>query len=127
MTARPRRVVIVAYGAAPLLAQTLAELDGTERVVVVDNSSSQQVRAISGSANAEYVDPGRNLGFAAGVNLALRGLPATDSDVLLLNPDATITSEQIDVLQEFLARHGNEDVAAVSPGLTSPDGTPQRV
>ena len=42
---------------------------------------------------AAYLDPGRNLGFGAGANLALRKIIAgPPRDVLLLNPDAVLAA-----------------------------------
>ena len=49
-----------------------------------------------------YLDPGRNGGFAAGVNVALRRSARAGADVLLLNPDAVISTDEIAVLQRAL-------------------------
>ncbi len=91
--APPVRAVVVAYGAPELLDLCLAPLAGGPAVIVVDNSSDRDVRSVVTRQGAEYVDPGTNLGFAGGVNvgLAKRG----EADVLLLNPDATITIDQV--------------------------------
>ena len=45
-----------------------------DRVTIVDNSSSTDVRNVTSRHGAEYIDAGANIGFAAGVNLALRPL-----------------------------------------------------
>ena len=125
---RPPRVVVVAYGADSHLDRALAALGRAVEVTVVDNSSSEAVRAAAARHGAEYVDPGRNLGFGAGVNLALRRLPEDDaSDLLLLNPDAVLAPRDVETLVAFLHEPGNERVAAVAPRLSGDDGREQRV
>ncbi len=74
MTPNRVHIVIVAYHNAGELERCLAELDRGVEVTVVDNSSSAAVRAVVERRGAAYLDPGRNLGFGAGVNIALRHL-----------------------------------------------------
>ena len=125
----PIRGIVVAYGGAAELDSCLCGLENALEVTVVDNSSSQEVRAVALSRGATYVDPRANRGFARGVNLALRQLLAAGrpSDVLLLNPDAELEPDQLEALSASLHLAGNERVAAVAPRLISPDGRPQRV
>jgi GT2 family glycosyltransferase len=114
-------VVVVAYGAPELLDACLGSLEGSLPVVVVDNSSLPVVHEVCARHGARYVDPGRNLGFAGGVNLALRQSSRTDRDdppspdraVLLLNPDARIDPEAVARLHRFLIDHPH--LACVAP------------
>jgi GT2 family glycosyltransferase/glycosyltransferase involved in cell wall biosynthesis len=106
-------VVIVAYGVPDLLRECLAGLEGKYRTIVVDNSSSAAVRDIVNERGASYIDPGRNLGFSAGVNRALGELDLRNTDVLLLNPDSTIDPVAIDGLRARLAGGGR--LACVAP------------
>ena len=96
-------------------------------MLVVDNSSSTEVREVVGNHHGRYVDSGANVGFAAGVNRALAELGPAHGDVLLLNPDAQISTEVARSLQEAMRAHGNERVACVSPALTRDDGSQERV
>ncbi|MFI2753351.1 glycosyltransferase [Cellulomonas sp. P22] len=118
-------VVVVAYGAPDLLARCLERLGPTLPVVVVDNSSDPDVREVVDRAGADYVDPGRNLGFARAVNLAVARRDRTDTDVLLLNPDAAIDAAGIRELQHAL--HAEPDVAAVAPAQRDDTGTDAQV
>ncbi len=95
-------VVVVAFGAPDLLEVCLDTLGDAYPLLVVDNSSDAKVRAVAARHGARYVDPGANLGFAGGVNVGLaeRGRPT--ADVLLLNPDASITAEGVADLSRFL-------------------------
>jgi GT2 family glycosyltransferase len=110
---RALTVVIVAYGVPDLLADCLAALEGTYPVIVVDNSSSGDVRAVANEMGARYLDPVRNLGFAAGVNRALDELDLPDADVLLLNPDSTIDPASIESLRKRLVEDAR--LACVAP------------
>ncbi|MEO7447830.1 MAG: glycosyltransferase, partial [Humibacillus sp.] len=116
-------VVVVAYGQPALLERALAPLEGLP-VTVVDNSSSAEVRAVVARSSARYVDPGRNGGFAAGVN---EGLRRTDpnADVLLVNPDAVIDRSSIDHLRAALAADGRR--ASVGPAQFDSAGRSSRV
>ena len=114
-------VLVVAYGAPELLVVALAGLSPEFRVVVVDNSLSEDVREAAEQQGGEYVRPSENLGFAAGVNAGLAQLSG-DRDVLLLNPDARLSPEGVLCLHEHLA----EGVAAVAPKLRRPSGEIER-
>jgi GT2 family glycosyltransferase len=128
VTIRPLHVVVVAYHRPRQLDRCLAAIGGAAATTVVDNSRSAGVCAVAVRHGAEYIDPRENLGFGAGVNVALRRLlDGPRRDVLLLNPDATLAPRDLGTLAEYLHRPGNERVAAVSPRLNGPDGGEQRV
>ena len=126
---RPPAVVVVAYGSPELLRRTLRPLSptpgrGDRPVLVVDNSSSAQVRDVCHDTAAAYVDSGRNGGFAYGVNLALAYLDAED-DVLLLNPDAVVSRDDIARLSGAL--HADPRLASVAPAQVDEQGRALRV
>lgn len=76
-----------------------------QEIIVVDNASSDRsVELIREKFPAvKLLTPGRNLGFAAGVNLAGR---SADADyVLLLNPDTIVLDHAIDVVVDFARAH----------------------
>jgi GT2 family glycosyltransferase len=128
MSARTLHVVVIAYGGAGELDASLRALEGAYPVTVVDNSSSGEVSAVAGRHGADYVDPGANLGFGAGVNVALRRLEQAPPDyVLLLNPDAILEPTELARLIAFLERPESSRVAAASPELVDLPGNRQRV
>ena len=118
-------VVVVAFGAPELLERCLATLGDTYPVLVVDNSSDAAVRAVAERHGAGYVDPGENLGFAGGVNLGLAKRERSTADVLLLNPDASITPEGVAQLASRL--HATGDLAGVAPAQVDTEGRAARV
>ncbi|MFD6094197.1 glycosyltransferase [Oerskovia sp. NPDC060338] len=118
-------VVVVAYGSPELLADALAPLAGKFELTVVDNSSMPEIREVAALAGAIYLDPGRNGGFAAGVNHALAHRRTPGSDVLLLNPDAVVTPEDVVALQ--LGLHADPRAASAGPRQVDGEGTAARV
>ncbi len=106
-------VLVVAFGAPDLLDACLCGLAGALPVTVVDNSSRADIRSVCGRHGVRYVDPGRNLGFAGGVNHGL-GLRATTAEaVLLLNPDAVIGPDAVARLYRCLV--DSPHLACVAP------------
>ena len=124
----PTHIVVVAYNGADMLDRCLATIGGAGLTTVVDNSSSADVRSVAQRHDVEYVDPGRNLGFGAGANVVLSRIsPDAQQDVLLLNPDALLTPDDLRQLQDFMHRDDNHLLAAVSPRLRTANGHEHQV
>ncbi|MDT0186482.1 glycosyltransferase [Microbacterium sp. ARD31] len=121
---RPVEIIVVAYGAQDLLRAALEAVE-TLPVTVVDNSSSAEIRALCEDRGAVYIDPGRNAGFAAGVNIGLRHRQRPGADVLLLNPDAVVSPSQIHDLQAAL--HADPRLASIAPEQKDRAGRAARV
>ena len=117
-------IIVVAYGAPDMLRAALEPVVGMT-VTVVDNSSLDEIAAMSAELGFRYIDAGANVGFGAAVNLALADRLSPDSDVLLLNPDARITRDQIAALLGAL--HSAPDLASVGPSQTDDSGRAARV
>ena len=117
-------IVIVAYGAPDMLREAIAPVVGLP-VTVVDNSSLAEIAALCSELGVRYIDTGRNAGFGAGVNTALANRLVPGADVLLLNPDAVITPDQIRVLHRGL--RAEPDLASVGPVQVDEAGEPARV
>jgi GT2 family glycosyltransferase len=125
-TNRLLEIVIVAYGPPGLLDTCLTALGPDAAPVVVDNSSSPLTRSLVSSRGGRYLDPGRNLGFGAGVNFALTHAVHPGADVLLLNPDAAISLFGIGELHRHLL--ADASLACVAPAQVDPsDGRSARV
>ena len=99
-------IIIVSYNSERQIEDCLRSVfeqkrSVTQEVVVVDNNSSDRtVELIREKFPAvKLVLPGKNLGFAAGVNLGARNSDA--EYVLLLNPDTVVLDHAIDVVVEF--------------------------
>ncbi len=118
-------VIVVAYGEPDQLADALRPIAGHLPVTIVDNSSLPSTRALAERLGAGYLDPGRNLGFGAGVNYALARRADSNRDVLLLNPDAAIGLDGITKLRSALA--ADDSLGCVAPVQVDPQGHPARV
>jgi len=86
-------------------------------LLIVDNGSTTELR----TAPHRSLRPGRNLGFAGAVNLALEHTQAPV--VLILNPDAQPQPGALEKILEGFACH--PDIAGLAPRLVGPDGRPQ--
>ena len=124
LTDRRVHVVVVAYGSPDLVDRALTPLTGFD-ITVVDNSSRVDIAAIAERHQATYIDPGHNDGFAAGVNAALNGRERDGADVLLLNPDAIISGDEVRTLHSRLL--ADPGLASVAPAQHDKNGKASRV
>lgn len=85
-------------------------------LLVVDNSGSLGEL----SPPARYLDPGRNLGFAGGVNYGASAARAPW--ILILNPDA---HPRLDALSALLEAMDETTAGGLVPALEGPSGEPQ--
>lgn len=117
-------VVVVAYGSPGLLRRALEPLAELP-VTVVDNSSMPEIAELCVELGVRYLDPGRNGGFAAGVNVALADRLRPGGEVLLVNPDAVISAADVAVLHRAL--RARPDLASVGPAQVDEHGRTARV
>ncbi len=132
-------VIIVNYGTAALTIKAVESVRARAHggrsvdIHVVDNASTGNDATLLTQAHAErgwgdqvrlYLE-GENHGFGRGNNLVLRALEVRHpppSYVFLLNPDAQLDNEAIDILAKAL--DDDPQVAAVGASITLPNGTP---
>lgn len=119
-------VLVVTYNSAGDLGALLGDLRAEAsrralRVVVADNASTDATWEVaSGHPDVVAVRTGGNLGYAAGLNAAMRHAgPA--AAVLVLNPDLRLPPGALDPM---LARlRDDERIGIVVPRIDEPDGT----
>lgn len=113
--ARRCGVVIVNWNAGGDLADCVRTLRSgvggrVDEIVVVDNDSTDDSLAqLERSAGVTVVHAGRNLGFAAGVNLGVR--QCQSRLLLLLNPDVRVLPGAIDAAVRYLDAHPEVGIA----------------
>jgi GT2 family glycosyltransferase len=107
-----------------LLKSIAAQTVQPERIVIVDNASTEDIASIAAEVGAQYVRMPRNLGFAAAVN---RGVASAQTEwIALLNSDVAL---QPDWLERLLQRATAADVwyacgkLLIASDLTRIDGT----
>lgn len=92
------------------LLQSLAQVERVTTVIVVDNDSSEEVRALVeyGYAGAHYVNPGANFGCGGGLKVAeeyaLRLKGKHLSHLLILDDDTVLAPETVVRLAEAMER-----------------------
>lgn len=103
-------IVIVSYNSAEFIGDCLESVfaqqrDVKQQVIVVDNASRDNTVEFiqTNFPEVELIVPGKNLGFAAGVNL---GASHADAEfVLLLNPDTVILKHAVDEIVDFARKN----------------------
>lgn len=103
--------------------------EGLRDVVIVDNSedagaSLARLRArlpVDALVCVHYVEPGRNLGFSAGMNagIELIARELSGRHVLLINNDATLAPGSVAALAEAVSAHSR---AVAAPCIDGPTG-----
>jgi len=115
--------VVVSYRSAALAARALESLRNgaaasglsLETIAVVNSDDAAEARALEGAADRVLV-PGRNLGYAGGLNAGLR---EARGDVLLLsNPDVVLRPGALEALRDAAA----SGLAAAGPALFLDEG-----
>ena len=100
-------VVIPTWNRSSLLARVLEDLGRQtypiERMIVVDNGSTDDSAAVARSAGAEVIALGANAGFAAAVNRGIREVDAEEW-IAVLNNDVTL---EPDWLAQVMAKVGD--------------------
>jgi len=123
----PRRVsaLIVSYNTRALLLESIASVvnqPGVETIVVDNASRDGSARAVADQfPTVQLIQSDRNLGFAGGVNRA--AACAKGRALLVLNPDARLEPDALDLLLEVLDR--TPRAALVGPTLRYADGSLQ--
>ena len=115
--------VVVAYNSEPTLTECLRSLcddEAVASVVVVDNSSSPATKRLVEEFDdprdrLTYLDPGANLGFAAGCNSGARAV-GTVTHLAFVNPDVRLTRS----LRELAASLTDSSSAIIAGLLQSP-------
>lgn len=118
-------VYVVTYNSAGALDDLMASLrreakDLRLRVVVADNDSADgTLDRLAAYPDVSAVATGGNLGYAGGLNAAMR-VPGGADAVLVLNPDLTVEPGAI---RSLCARMALADAGIVVPQLLDSDGT----
>ena len=100
---------------------------GVKQVTIVDNSPTDSLRPLCGKLGADYIFTGKNLGYGAAHNIALRqSLEQADGEYhLVINSDVYFAPETISLITEFMDSH--PEVGQLIPRTVYPDGREQAV
>lgn len=121
-------IVIVHYRTPEALARLIASLKEANpadvREILVVNHSEEPLETILAPSPwpARVLAPGKNQGYARGVNAGIRAANASD-DVLVLNPDIRVTPGSIETLRR--SADARPEAGILAPKLLNSDGTLQ--
>lgn len=90
------------------------------KLYLVDNSSNDSLRFQFISPKIEYIFTGRNMGFGAAHNVAIKRAKGRSKYHLILNPDVEFEPETLDGLSDFMDQYG--DVGLVMPKVLYRNG-----
>ena len=118
--------VIVNYNAGAELRRALESIDreagGAWQAVVVDNGSTDGSEAAALEfAQVRLVRNSQNVGFARGINQAVRECPA--DRIVIMNPDCQLMPGSLPPLMAVL--DADPRCAIAAPLVRDPDGSPQ--
>ena len=117
-------VAIVHYRAEELCRECVRRLRSSAmddfEAVIVNNGSDRPLAGFADDPRFRLEQPERNLGYAAGINLALDRLPTSTPYLLLLNPDVMVERETIGSVVNVL--EADPEVGAVTCRLLLPSG-----
>lgn len=89
------------------------------RVTIVDNASSDStLDIVSGQTDVRVLSTGTNLGYAGGINAAMREIPA-EEHLLVLNPDLRVEEGAVRALLDRLEHTG---AGVVLPRILDAEG-----
>ncbi|WP_425995448.1 glycosyltransferase family 2 protein [Caulobacter sp. DWR1-3-2b1] len=119
-------VIIVSYESGPTLERCLAGLKAQAftdfEILLIDNASTDGApqAAVAADPSIRFLEPGANLGFAAGNNLAVK--QARGRWLALLNPDAYPEPGWLAALMDGVARHPTvESFASLQTSADDPN------
>jgi GT2 family glycosyltransferase len=95
------------------------------RLFAIDNSPDDRLRGVCSDQRVAYVFNGKNLGFGAGHNVALRASTEAAPYHVLLNPDVYFDRGVLEKLLQFA--HSRPDIGLLMPKILNPDGSIQHL
>jgi GT2 family glycosyltransferase len=120
--------IVVYQNSDEQIRQALASFLNTElnvRLYVIDNSPDERVRALCEDERIFYIHNGRNLGFGAGHNVAIKSSLREANYHVVLNPDVYFVKGVLESLLSFA--RSRPDVGVVMPKILNPDGSIQHL
>lgn len=106
---------------------TSLSINSVDKIYVVDNSPDRRIEStVKGFASAEYIHTGKNLGYGAAHNIAIRrALDAGAQYHLVINSDVRFSQFTLRAIERHMDSH--PDIGQLIPNVVYPDGKMQYV
>lgn len=90
------------------------------RLLLIDNSPTQELQDISADPRVEYIFNNNNVGFGSAHNVAIKRISGDTPYHLILNPDISFSGDALTHALAFM--DANEDVGLVMPKILYDNG-----
>jgi len=105
--------------------QSVIESNISSKLILIDNSTVDNLKCLSSEFNLIYHHNILNTGFGTGHNLAIKKYCSESKFHLFLNPDITFDTFLLSELINYL--NLNQDVGILMPKIIYPNGTNQKL
>jgi GT2 family glycosyltransferase len=95
------------------------------KLYVIDNSPDDRLRDVCADKRIVYILNGRNLGFGAAHNIAMKASLGETNYHLVLNPDVYFWGGVLERLLDYV--RARPDIGVVMPKILNPDGSVQHL
>ena len=95
------------------------------RLYVIDNSPDDRLREVCADKRIVYIFNGRNLGFGAGHNIAMKASLREANYHVVLNPDVYFDGGVLERVFSFA--RARPDIGVIMPKVLNPDGSVQHL
>ena len=103
------------------LTQAILHSTAINQVYLVDNSPTKSTQLPIQSPKVTYLHPGRNLGYGAAHNIAIRESIYDNIPFhLVINPDIILNSSVLDQMLQFI--HSHPEIGSLMPKVVYPNG-----
>lgn len=94
------------------------------KLFFIDNSLTDTLKIyVPKEDGITYIHTGKNLGFGAGHNIAIKFAKTISEFHLILNADVDFNAEILETMYSYMKKH--EDVGLLAPKILHPDGSIQ--
>ena len=108
------------------LTQVILQSGKVNRIYWIDNSPILTPTPPCPSSKVIYQHTGKNIGYGAAHNIAIRESIYDDVPFhLVVNPDIILTQEALEVMLQFMAQH--PEIGSLMPKVVYPNGELQRL
>ncbi len=121
-TQKDLSIIIVTFNSSEIIEKCLGNLSGKKYdIIVVDNDSKDNTTQIVENKfpQVKLIKNSNNIGYGRANNIALR--QANSDFALILNPDALIAEEDIEISLKLLKN--NNDIALATPKILNVEAT----
>jgi len=105
------------------LISSLIDCNIVSKIILVDNSSTDELKILASDNKIEYIFNNSNIGYGAAHNIALTKVLAYSKYHIVLNPDIVFKKGTIENICNYMEQH--PETGHIMPKIKYPDGALQ--